>query len=93
MSGVHWYEQGGWLQPGTDQRVHNGTGRPEAVLNAKQWVDMKDTADFVRNTRSRVPQQSAPQVTYNMHARDTEDLFIQAQRQERVRAAAKVSRW
>ena len=93
VSGGHWYEQGGWLQPGTDQRVHNGTGRPEAVLNAKQWVDMKDTADFVRNTRSRVPQQSAPQVTYNMHARDTEDLFIQAQRQERVRAAAKVSRW
>lgn len=30
------YDQGGWLQPGVTQAV-NATGRPEAVLTARQW--------------------------------------------------------
>jgi hypothetical protein len=32
-------------------------------------------------------------VVYNIAARDTEDAFIRAQRQERERAAAKLSRF
>ncbi len=32
-------------------------------------------------------------VTYNIHARDTEDAFIRAQRQERERAAAKLDKF
>lgn len=32
-----WYDQGGWLQPGTTI-VHNDTGRPEAVLSPSQWA-------------------------------------------------------
>lgn len=31
-----WYDQGGWLQPGTTI-VHNATGKPEPVLNPAQW--------------------------------------------------------
>lgn len=31
-----WYDQGGWLQPGTTTAVNN-TGKPEAVLTNKQW--------------------------------------------------------
>lgn len=30
------YDQGGWLQPGVTRAV-NATGRPEAVLTARQW--------------------------------------------------------
>jgi hypothetical protein len=30
------YDRGGWLQPGVTQTV-NATGRPEAVLTARQW--------------------------------------------------------
>jgi hypothetical protein len=32
----HWYDNGGWLQPGTSM-VTNATGRPEPVLTGEQW--------------------------------------------------------
>lgn len=38
-------------------------------------------------------QQQQPGVVYNIQSRDTEDAFIRAQRQERERAAAKLSRF
>jgi hypothetical protein len=41
----------------------------------------------------RAGQRPGPGVTYNITARDTEDAFIKAQRQERERSAAKLSRF
>ena len=32
----HWYDAGGWLQPGATMAM-NGTGQPEAILTAAQW--------------------------------------------------------
>jgi SLT domain-containing protein len=32
----HWYDEGGWLQPGYTMTA-NGTGKPEAVLTSDQW--------------------------------------------------------
>jgi hypothetical protein len=32
----HWYDDGGWLQPGVTMAV-NGTNRPEAILTGEQW--------------------------------------------------------
>lgn len=42
---------------------------------------------------ARAGQQPGPQVIYNIAARDTEDAFIRAQRQERERTASKLERF
>ncbi|MFI2258797.1 aggregation-promoting factor C-terminal-like domain-containing protein [Streptomyces tubercidicus] len=36
----HWYDQGGYLQPGMTM-VANGTGKPEPVFTAQQWDVLK----------------------------------------------------
>ncbi|QOP65352.1 tape measure protein [Gordonia phage Diabla] len=41
--GGNWYDNGGYLQPGS-QIVHNQTGGPEPVLTAAQWAAMFDLA-------------------------------------------------
>lgn len=37
------YDEGGWLEPGL-QMVRNATGKPEAVLTAEQWQDIRAAA-------------------------------------------------
>ncbi|WP_326806641.1 hypothetical protein OHB04_02295 [Streptomyces sp. NBC_01775] len=39
----HWYDAGGWLQPGATMAM-NGTGQPEAILTAAQWRDISTAA-------------------------------------------------
>lgn len=42
------YDNGGWLQPGL-QLVENKTGRPEPILTAQQWADMRGGRGEVRD--------------------------------------------
>lgn len=50
----HWYDQGGWLQPGP-QLVVNGTRRPEAVLTAAQWSTLERAATGSAATGQQEP--------------------------------------
>lgn len=50
-----------------------------------------DTAGDMHGARAGQP--AGPQVVYNIAARDTEDAFVKAQRVERERSAAKLSRF
>lgn len=44
----HWYDQGGYLQPGTSM-VRNDTGKPEPVFSADQWSTLRAAALPDRN--------------------------------------------
>ncbi|MBG6085887.1 M23 family metallopeptidase, partial [Zhihengliuella flava] len=48
------YDQGGVLRPGLSTIV-NASGKPEAILNNKQWADMHRIAESVRSGRSGAP--------------------------------------
>ncbi|MBI3226633.1 MAG: hypothetical protein HYZ39_16425 [Mycolicibacterium cosmeticum] len=95
------YDDGGWLPEGLTL-AHNKTGGPEAVLTKSAWgaardgidIAMKMAKGFMNPGAGQQAQQPVPaQVNYEIHARDTEDAFIRAQRQERERAAAKLARF
>ena len=95
------YDDGGWLPEGLTL-ADNKTGGPEAVLTKSAWgaardgidIAMKMAKGFMNPGAGQQAQQPVPaQVNYEIHARDTEDAFIRAQRQERERAAAKLARF
>jgi len=96
------YDDGGWLPEGLTV-TENKTGGPEAVLTQNMWGVAKDGINIAMKMArgflnpGAAPQQeqgpTPPPVTYNIQARDTEDAFIRAQRQERERAAAKLARF
>ena len=90
------FDEGGLLKPGTSL-VHNKTGGPEPVLSGSQWNVAQDSINVAMSiakgfTGSSQAKQLAG-VTYNIQARDTEDAFVRAQRQERERLAAKLDRF
>jgi len=43
----HWYDDGGWMPPGMSVTA-NHTGKPEAVLTAQQWQDIRTIAGIDR---------------------------------------------
>ncbi|MBN7570210.1 phage tail tape measure protein [Mycobacteroides abscessus] len=88
------YDSGGWLPQGVHS-VENRSGGPEPILTQDYW---RTARDGINVAMAMVKGQGGAQtpiapVTYNIQARDTEDAFIRAQRQERERAAAKLSRY
>lgn len=91
------YDSGGWLPQGVHQ-VENRSGSPEPILTQDYWRIAQDGINVAMTMakgfgRGDTQQQAPPPVVYNIQARDTEDAFIRAQRQERERAAAKLSRF
>lgn len=88
------YDSGGWLPQGVHS-VENRSGGPEPILTQDYW---RTARDGINVAMAMVKSQGGAQtpiapVTYNIQARDTEDAFIRAQRQERERAAAKLARY
>lgn len=95
------YDDGGWLPEGLSL-TENKTGGPEAILTQNMWNVARDGVDIAMKMAKGfagaggikpLQQPTPPPVTYNIQARDTEDAFIRAQRQERERAAAKLERF
>jgi phage-related protein len=70
----HWYDNGGWLQPGVTATV-NATGRPEAVLTEGQWAT-------VRTAMSR--QAGGGDRIYNIHSYDPASVVAELQRLEHL---------
>lgn len=64
---------------------------PTAATPSITGAPPTDTAGDMHGTRAGQP--AGPQVVYNIAARDTEDAFVKAQRVERERSAAKLSRF
>ncbi|MFD7997566.1 aggregation-promoting factor C-terminal-like domain-containing protein, partial [Streptomyces mexicanus] len=78
----HWYDAGGWLQPGLTL-AYNGTGRPEPILTGAQWdaVSARATAD------------SSVSYNYTINARTADFTVADLQRVQRVQEArARVGR-
>ncbi|WP_367582254.1 phage tail tape measure protein [Tsukamurella tyrosinosolvens] len=89
------YDAGGLLPQGVSL-VENRSGGPEPILTQDYWRTAKtaiDVATSMFQGQAGGQQKQLPQINYNIQARDTEDAFIRAQRQERERAAAKLSRF
>ncbi|MFL0158504.1 tape measure protein [Mycobacteroides chelonae] len=89
------YDSGGWLPQGVSL-TENKSGGPEPILTQDYWRTARDginVAMAMVKGQTGTQKQQVPPVTYNIQARDTEDAFIRAQRQERERAAAKLSRF
>ena len=89
------YDAGGLLPQGVSL-VENRSGGPEPILTQDYWSTAKsaiDVATSIFKGQAGGQQKQLPQINYNIQARDTEDAFIRAQRQERERAAAKLSRF
>ncbi|WP_051159105.1 hypothetical protein [Tsukamurella sp. 1534] len=89
------YDAGGLLPQGLNL-VENRSGGPEPVLTQDYWRTAKTAIDVVSSTvkgQAGGQTKQIPPVVYNIQARDTEDAFIRSQRQERERAAAKLSRF
>lgn len=89
------YDAGGLLPQGLSL-VENRSGGPEPILTQDYWRTAKtaiDVATSMFQGQAGGQQKQLPQVNYTINARDTEDAFIRAQRQERERAAAKLSRF
>lgn len=89
----------GWLK-GISQLVGGisiggqGSGSSAAPISARSTATGTPPPDDAGNVHgTRAGQQPGPSVVYNIAARDTEDAFIRAQRQERERAAAKLARF
>lgn len=92
------YDSGGWLPEGVHQ-VENRSGAPEPILTQDYWriaqdginVAMTMAKGFGRGggTQQQVP----PPAVYNIQTARTEDAFVEAQRIERERAAAKLQRF
>lgn len=93
------YDSGGWLPEGISL-TENRTGGPEAILTKDMWRTAQDGVNvamaMAKGFAGGAPaaaKAAGPGVVYNIQARDTEDAFIRAQRQERERAAAKLARF
>lgn len=85
----------GWLQ-GISQLIGGisiggggGSASPFSAASAGTGTPPPGDPGNMHGTRAS----QAPGVTYNITARDTEDAFVKAQRQERERMATKLSRY
>jgi hypothetical protein len=86
----------GWLKAASMlvSGIKVGGGSPAAPLSATPTISGTPPPGDPGNMHgSRAGQQPGPQTVYNITARDTEDAFIRAQRLEREKAAAKLSRF
>lgn len=87
------YDAGGWLPQGA-HIVENKSGGPEPILTQDYWSTAKSAIDVAQSmVAGQTGGKQLPAVSYTINARDTEDAFIRAQRQERERAAAKLSKF
>ncbi|ORA23398.1 transglycosylase family protein [Mycobacterium aquaticum] len=89
------YDTGGWVDEGV-HLVENRSGGPEPLMTQDYWRIAQDGIKVAMTMAKGFTGgggKQLPPVTYNIQARDTEDAFIRAQRQERERAAAKLQRF